>query len=74
MALLQAGGEDSLTVVVEMLVQEDGSVRARLAESSGNEEYDQAAVVATEEKRFAPAPGNEERRPVIAPFAWNHGH
>ncbi len=73
MNLLRAGGTDNLNLVLEILVQEDGTVAARVIEASGNDAYDQAAILATEEFEYEPAAGNEQRRPVVAPFEWDHG-
>lgn len=73
MAILHAGGSSSLTATLEILVREDGTVAARVVKSSGNDEFDRAILAATEQMKFVPAPGNEARQPVTAPFPWSHG-
>ena len=73
MALMRAGGSETLSVRLDILVLEDGSVQVRVAEPSGNDEYDRAAVAATEQFEYEPTAANEQRQPVVAPFEWNHG-
>jgi hypothetical protein len=65
-----AGGASLLHVEMRILVRSDGTVDARISESSGNEGYDLAVRELTEKFLYEPTETNSPVQAVNAPFSW----